>query len=34
MEALAFLMLMQVKHGDSKPVKQKAGLEALDVGDD
>ena len=34
MELLAFLMLMQVKHGDSKPVKQKAGLEALDVGDD
>ena len=34
MELLAFLMLMQVKHGDSKPVKQKASLEALDVGDD
>ena len=34
MEGLAFLMLMQVKHGDSKPVKQKANLEALDVGDD
>jgi MFS family permease len=34
MEGIAFLMLMQVKHGDSKPVKQKASLEALDVGDD
>ena len=34
MEGIAFLMLMQVKHGDSKPVQPKDKLEALDVGGD
>ena len=34
METIAFLMLMQVKHGDSKPVQPKDKLEALDVGGD
>ena len=34
MEIIAFLMLMQVKHGDSKPVPHKDKLEALDVGGD
>ena len=34
MEIIAFLMLMQVKHGDSKPVQPKDKLEALDVGGD
>ena len=34
MEIVAFLMLMQVKHGDSKPVQPKDKLEALDVGGD
>ena len=34
MEVIAFVLLMQVKHGDSKPVQPKDKLEALDVGDD
>ena len=34
MEIIAFVLLMQVKHGDSKPVQPKDKLEALDVGDD
>lgn len=35
MEIIAFAMLMQVKHGDSKPVKAKSTLEAFDApGDD
>ena len=34
MEIIAFLMLMNVKHGDSKPVKPKDKLESLDVGGD
>ena len=34
MEIIAFLMLLQVRHGDSKPVKQKDMLESLDVGGD
>lgn len=33
-ELIAFVMLMQVKHGDSKPVQPKDKLEALDVGGD
>ncbi len=33
-ELISFLMLMQVKHGDSKPVQPQSKLEALDVGDD
>ena len=33
-EIIAFLMLLQVKHGDSKPVAVKDKLEALDVGGD
>ena len=34
MEIIAFLMLLQVRHGDSKPVQQKDMLESLDVGGD
>ena len=34
MEIIAFLMLIMVKHGDSKPVQPKDKLEALDIGDD
>ncbi len=33
-EILAFVMLTQVKHGDSKPVPKKDALEAFDAGDD
>ena len=33
-EIIAFLMLLQVKHGDSKPAQVKDKLEALDVGGD
>ena len=34
MEIVALLTLMQVKHGDSKPVQPKDKLEALDDGGD
>lgn len=34
MEIIAFVMLLQVKHGDSKPVPPKDKLESLDVGGD
>lgn len=33
-EIIAFILLLQVKHGDSKPVQPKDKLEALDVGGD
>ncbi len=33
-ELIAFLMLTQVKHGDSKPAAKKDTLEAFDAGDD
>lgn len=33
-EIIAFILLLQVKHGDSKPTKPKDKLEALDVGGD
>lgn len=34
MEIIAFVMLLQVKHGDSKPLPPKDKLESLDVGGD
>ena len=34
MEIIAFVMLLQVKHGDSKPVPPEDKLESLDVGGD